>query len=110
MVHLLSILINSDGLSGDPVIGFLWYFFMNGGMLDLDNIKADKTLNAKGLSCPMPLLKAKKEIDALEMEKQEKVRTFHLKASEILTAEQLGKLYVFQARFGGEVLEKMDLC
>ena len=39
---------------------------MNWGMLDLDNIKADKTLDAKGLSCPMPLLKAKKEIDALE--------------------------------------------
>ena len=35
-------------------------------MLDLDNIKADKTLDAKGLSCPMPLLKAKKEIDLLE--------------------------------------------
>ena len=32
----------------------------------MDNIKADKTLDAKGLSCPMPLLKAKKEIDALE--------------------------------------------
>jgi tRNA 2-thiouridine synthesizing protein A len=39
---------------------------MNGVMLDLDNIKADKTLDAKGLNCPMPLLKAKKEIDALE--------------------------------------------
>ena len=32
----------------------------------MDNIKADKTLNAKGLDCPMPLLKAKKAIDALE--------------------------------------------
>jgi tRNA 2-thiouridine synthesizing protein A len=39
---------------------------MNGVMLDLDNIKADKTLDAKGLNCPMPLLKAKKGIDALE--------------------------------------------
>jgi tRNA 2-thiouridine synthesizing protein A len=39
---------------------------MNGVMLDLNNIKADKTLDAKGLNCPMPLLKAKKEIDALE--------------------------------------------
>jgi len=43
-----------------------WYFFMNGGMLNLENIKAYKTLDAKGLNCPMPLLKAKKEIDALE--------------------------------------------
>ena len=39
---------------------------MNGGILNLDNIKADKTLDAKGLNCPMPLLKAKKEIDAME--------------------------------------------
>ena len=27
-----------------------------------DNIKADITLDAKGLSCPMPLLRTKKEI------------------------------------------------
>jgi len=32
----------------------------------LDNIKPDKTLDAKELSCPMPLLKAKKAIDALD--------------------------------------------
>jgi len=32
----------------------------------LDNIKPDRTINAKGLECPMPLLKAKKEIDAME--------------------------------------------
>ena len=32
----------------------------------MDTIKADKTLDAKGLDCPMPLLKAKKAIDALE--------------------------------------------
>jgi tRNA 2-thiouridine synthesizing protein A len=35
-------------------------------LLDLDTIKADKTLDAKGLECPMPLLKSKKIIDALE--------------------------------------------
>ena len=35
-------------------------------MLNLNNIKADKTLDARGLDCPMPLLKAKKEMDALE--------------------------------------------
>ena len=35
--------------------------------MDLDNIKADKTLDAKGLSCPMPLLKARKTIDELEI-------------------------------------------
>ena len=40
--------------------------FMNGEMLDLDNIKPDKTLDAKGLDCPMPLLKAKKAMDALD--------------------------------------------
>jgi len=34
--------------------------------LDLDTIKADKTLDAKGLECPMPLLKSKKVIDTLE--------------------------------------------
>lgn len=32
----------------------------------MDNIKPDRTINAKGLECPMPLLKAKKEIDAME--------------------------------------------
>ena len=35
-------------------------------MFDLGTIKADKTLDAKGLDCPMPLLKAKKELEALE--------------------------------------------
>ena len=39
---------------------------MNEGMIDLDKIKADTTLDAKGLECPMPLLKAKKIIDTLE--------------------------------------------
>ena len=34
--------------------------------MSLDSITADKTLDAKGLECPMPLLKAKKAIDALE--------------------------------------------
>ena len=34
--------------------------------MDLDTIKADKTLDAKGLECPMPLLKSKKVIDTLE--------------------------------------------
>ena len=34
--------------------------------MDLDNIKIDKILDAKGLECPMPLLKSKKIIDALE--------------------------------------------
>ena len=32
----------------------------------MDKIKADKTLDARGLECPMPLLKAKKAIDSLE--------------------------------------------
>ena len=32
----------------------------------MDNIKPDRTVDAKGLECPMPLLKAKKEIDAME--------------------------------------------
>ena len=34
--------------------------------MGLDNIKPDSTLDAKGLVCPMPLLKAKKAIDAME--------------------------------------------
>jgi len=29
-------------------------------------ISADRTLDAKGLSCPMPLLRTKKEIDKIE--------------------------------------------
>jgi tRNA 2-thiouridine synthesizing protein A len=40
--------------------------FSNEGVLVLDNIKPDRTVDAKGLECPMPLLKAKKEIDAME--------------------------------------------
>ena len=32
----------------------------------MDTIKVAKTLDAKGLDCPMPLLKAKKAIVALE--------------------------------------------
>jgi len=34
--------------------------------LVLDNIKPDRTVDAKGLECPMPLLKAKKEMAAME--------------------------------------------
>ncbi len=34
--------------------------------MNLDHIKADETLDAKGLDCPMPLLKAKKAMDALD--------------------------------------------
>ena len=30
-----------------------------------DDISADSTLDAKGLSCPMPLLRTKKEIDKI---------------------------------------------
>ncbi len=32
----------------------------------MDNIKPDKTLDAKGLDCPMALLKAKKAMDAMD--------------------------------------------
>jgi tRNA 2-thiouridine synthesizing protein A len=32
----------------------------------MDTIKAEKTLDAKGLNCPMPLLKAKKAIESME--------------------------------------------
>ncbi len=32
----------------------------------MDTIKADKTMDAKGLDCPMPLLKAKKALEAME--------------------------------------------
>ena len=32
----------------------------------MDTIKADKTLDAKGLDCPMPLLKAKKAMETME--------------------------------------------
>ena len=33
--------------------------------MDLDTITPDQTLDAKGLSCPMPLLRTKKEINRL---------------------------------------------
>lgn len=33
--------------------------------MDLKSIKPDQTLDAKGLSCPMPLLRTKKAIDAI---------------------------------------------
>ena len=36
------------------------------GIINMDTIKVAKTLDAKGLDCPMPLLKAKKAIEALE--------------------------------------------
>jgi len=32
----------------------------------MESIQADKILDAKGLACPMPLLKAKKVLDALQ--------------------------------------------
>lgn len=32
----------------------------------METIKADKILDAKGLDCPMPLLKAKKALETLE--------------------------------------------
>jgi tRNA 2-thiouridine synthesizing protein A len=41
-------------------------FFMHWGIIDMDTIIADKTLDAKGLDCPMPLLKAKKALETLE--------------------------------------------
>ena len=41
------------------------FLFMTEGTLNLDTIKADKVLDAKGLECPMPLLKAKKAMDSL---------------------------------------------
>lgn len=34
--------------------------------MDLNNIKADEVLDAKGLSCPMPLLRTKKAINNIK--------------------------------------------
>ncbi|HHK60229.1 MAG TPA: sulfurtransferase TusA family protein [Desulfobacterales bacterium] len=34
--------------------------------MDLDSIKPDETLDAKGLSCPMPLLRTKKAINNIQ--------------------------------------------
>jgi tRNA 2-thiouridine synthesizing protein A len=34
--------------------------------MNMDTIRADKTLDAKGLECPMPLLKAKKAMETME--------------------------------------------
>jgi tRNA 2-thiouridine synthesizing protein A len=36
------------------------------GIIKMDTMKADKTLDAIGLDCPMPLLKAKKALEAME--------------------------------------------
>ena len=33
--------------------------------MDVDDITPDATLDAKGLSCPLPLLKTKQEMDSL---------------------------------------------
>lgn len=33
--------------------------------MDPNSIKPDKTLDAKGMSCPMPLLKTKKAMDSI---------------------------------------------
>lgn len=33
--------------------------------MDVKSIKPDQTLDAKGLSCPMPLLRTKKAIDSI---------------------------------------------
>lgn len=33
--------------------------------MELNSIKPNKTLDCKGMSCPMPLLKTKKAIDAI---------------------------------------------
>jgi len=38
---------------------------MNKGTTGMEAIKADKILDAKGLDCPMPLLKAKKTIETM---------------------------------------------
>jgi tRNA 2-thiouridine synthesizing protein A len=36
----------------------------------VDDIKADETLDCRGLSCPMPVLKAKKAISKMESGKK----------------------------------------
>ncbi len=38
-------------------------------------IKADQVLDAKGLSCPLPILKTKKAVDALSKDQVLKVET-----------------------------------
>jgi len=39
------------------------------------NIKVDQTLDAKGLSCPLPILKTKKAVEALSKDQVLKVET-----------------------------------
>ena len=44
-------------------------FFANVGVLlmaDLSSVKADELLDARGLSCPMPMLKTKKRLQAMK--------------------------------------------
>ncbi|KAA3634791.1 MAG: hypothetical protein DWP97_06340 [Calditrichaeota bacterium] len=48
-----------------------------------------------------------REINNLEKERNQQMVDFLIKSKAILTMEQLGKMYVFQARFGAEVIEKM---
>ena len=40
--------------------------FFNEGIIYMDTIKVAKILDAKGLDCPMPLLKAKKAMEELD--------------------------------------------
>lgn len=39
------------------------------------NIKVDQTLDAKGMSCPLPILKTKKAVEALSKDQVLKVET-----------------------------------
>ena len=54
------------------------------------------------------ILKMVEELNQIEENKNKTMTDFMDELQEILTAEQLGKVYVFQARFGQEVFEKMQ--
>jgi len=61
------------GWNGDAAISVLWQtrpsgseFLIKGGLVEMvENITPDETLDCRGLSCPMPLLKTKKAIKGL---------------------------------------------
>ena len=73
----------------------------------MSEIKIDQTLDAKGMSCPLPILKTKKAVDALKKDQVLKVETTDpgskndmaswakRTGNEILKVEESGGAFIF---------------
>lgn len=76
----------------------------------MSDIKIDQTLDAKGMSCPLPILKTKKAMDALAKDQVLKVETTDpgskndmaawakRTGNEILKVEDAGSTIIFYIR------------